>query len=317
LPEGEPKRLFNPPLPALRFSGPAFAYLKIAEGCVHRCRYCAIPGIRGGYRSRSLSAILAEARALLKTGVKELNVIAQDPMIWGMDFKARKTLTDLLRALDRLKGDFWIRVLYSYPSEITDDFLLWLNTSRHAVKYIDVPLQHTDAGVLKAMGRGGAVKATQHAASRLRAAVPGVTLRTTVMTGFPGESEAAFARLLADVKTMAFDRLGAFAFSPEEGTPAATMKNTPPAAVARKRMRAVMAAQRAVWKKRARAHIGETHRALVVAPGIARMASQAPDVDGVTILDVPAHAPAPEVGTFVDVVLTAVEGYDFKGTPKA
>lgn len=314
IPSEAPRRVFDPPFPELRFTGGAFAYLKIAEGCVHRCSYCAIPGIRGKYRSRPMKSILAEARALLKSGVKELNVIAQDPMLWGTDLKGGKKLVDLLRALDKLRGDFWIRVLYSYPSEITDDYLDWLNTSRHAVKYIDVPLQHTDPAVLKAMARGGAVKATLNAAVCLRAAVPGVTLRTTVMTGFPGETEEAFERLLSDVKRMRFDHLGAFAFSPEEGTAAFDMPGCPPAKTARKRERAVMSAQRKVWAEKAKAMKGGTYRALVVAPGVARLESQAPDVDGVVLLRRAVRGscePAP--GEFVDVVLTAVDGYDFRG----
>jgi len=310
MPSSPPSRLFDPPVPALRFTGSAFAYLKIAEGCAHRCSYCAIPGIRGRYRSRPMKGILAEARALLKTGVRELNVIAQDPMLWGVDLKGGERLVDLLRALDGLRGDFWIRVLYSYPSEITDEYLDWLNTARHAVKYVDVPLQHTDPAVLKAMARGGAVKATLSAAERIRAAVPGVTLRTTVMTGFPGETDEAFARLLADVKRMAFDHLGAFAFSPEEGTRAASMPGRPPASVARRRERAVMAAQRRVWSARAGKMVGGVFRALVVAPGVARLESQAPEVDGVVILE---RRGAPPAGEFADVLITSVDGYDFRG----
>ena len=314
IPQTAPRRVFDPPVPALRFTGSAFAYLKIAEGCAHRCSYCAIPGIRGGYRSRSMKSVLAEARALLKTGVKELNLIAQDPMLWGIDLKGGKRLVDLLKALDRLGGDFWIRVLYSYPSEISDDFLEWMRTSRHAAKYIDVPLQHTDPAVLRAMARGGAVKATLAAAERLRAAVPGVTLRTTVMTGFPGETDEAFTCLLSDVKRMAFDHLGAFAFSPEEGTRAAEMAGRPSAAVARRRMRSVMSAQRKVWAAKAKTMLGRVFRALVVAPGVARMESQAPDVDGVVLLEKPRRgAAAPPVGEFADVLLTRVDGYDFRG----
>ena len=308
VPPGMPKKVFDPPLPALRLTGAAFAYLKVAEGCAHRCAYCAIPAIRGKFRSRPIKSILAEARALVKTGVKELNVIAQDPMLYGVDFRDGTNLVTLLRALDRIKGDFWVRVLYSYPSEITDEFLDWMNTSPHAVKYIDVPLQHTDPQILKAMARGSAVKATLEAAERLRAAVPGITLRTTVMTGFPGETPAAFARMLADVKRMSFDHLGVFAFSPEEGTPAATLPRRPSLAVAERRAREVMALQKRIWSAKARKFVGKTFRALVVAPGVARLASQAPDVDGVVHLRHPAT-----VGAFIDVTLAKVRGFDFEG----
>ena len=307
VPPGMPKKVFDPPIPALRLTGAAFAYLKVAEGCAHRCAYCAIPAIRGKFRSRPLKSILAEARALVKTGVKELNVIAQDPMLYGVDFRDGTNLVTLLRALDKIPGDFWVRVLYSYPSEITDAFLDWMNTSPHAVKYIDVPLQHTDPKILQAMARGSAVKATLAAAERLRAAVPGVTLRTTVMTGFPGETPATFKRMLADVKRMSFDHLGVFAFSPEEGTPAATLPRRPSLAVAERRAGEVMALQKRIWSAKARAYVGKTFRALVVAPGVARLASQAPDVDGVVHL-----RRAAEVGAFVDVTIGKVRGFDFE-----
>ena len=314
--EGVPKKFDCQRVPGLRLSGKAFAYLKIAEGCAHRCAYCAIPAIRGGYRSRPLRALLKEARDFVRTGVKELNLIAQDPMLYGVDIKPsagrpKTTLETLLRALDRMRGDFRVRVLYSYPSEITEGFLDWMRTSPRAVKYVDVPLQHTDPDILKAMARGSAVRATQTAAARLRAAVPGVTLRTTVMTGFPGETAAAFRRLLADVKRMQFDHLGVFAYSPEEGTAAAKMKGRPPAKVAEARALRVMAAQKAIWAKKAKAMIGRTLPALVVAPGVARLESQAPDVDGVVRLDPAATAAC--VGQFVAVRLAEVRGYDFTG----
>ena len=307
VPPGLPKKVFDPPIPALRLTGAAFAYLKVAEGCAHRCSYCAIPAIRGKFRSRPLKSILAEARALIKTGVKELNVIAQDPMLYGVDFRDGTNLVTLLRALDKIPGDFWVRVLYSYPSEITDAFLDWMNTSSHAVKYVDVPLQHTDPKILVAMARGSAVKATREAAERLRAAVPGITLRTTVMTGFPGETPAAFTRMLADIKRMSFDHLGVFAFSPEEGTPAAMLPRRPSLAVAERRAREVMALQKRIWSAKARKHVGQTFHALVVAPGVARLASQAPDVDGVVHLRRLA-----EIGTFVDVTIGKVRGFDFE-----
>ena len=306
VPPGMPKRVFDPPVPALRLTGAAFAYLKIAEGCAHKCAYCAIPAIRGKYRSRPAKSILAEAKQLVKTGAKELNIIAQDPMLYGVDFCDGTDLVSLLRKIDKISGDFWVRVLYSYPSEITDGFLDWMNTSPHAVKYIDVPLQHTDPKVLAAMARGSAVKATLSAAERLRAAVPGVTLRTTVMTGFPGETPAAFKRLLADVKRMSFDHLGAFAFSPEEGTAAASMLRRPSRTVAERREREVMALQKRIWAAKARRFVGKTFRALVVAPGVARLESQAPDVDGVVHLSRLAKP-----GTFIDVTIAKARGFDF------
>ena len=315
--EGVPKKFGCQRIPGLRLSGKAFAYLKIAEGCAHRCAYCAIPSIRGKYRSRPMNAILKEARDFVRTGVRELNIIAQDPMLYGVDFKPvsgkpRVNLVTMLNALDRIRGDFMVRVLYSYPNEITDEFLEWMRTSPRAVKYVDVPLQHTDPDVLKAMARGSAVKATQEAAERIRAAVPGVTLRTTVMTGFPGETATAFARLLADVKRMEFDHLGVFAYSPEEGTAGASMKGRPSMKVAQSRALKVMAVQKRIWDRKAKAMTGLVFPALVVSPGIARLESQAPDVDGVVRLCEEDAAVAP-VGEFVPVRLIKAQGYDFVG----
>lgn len=308
--EGVPQEWVEPKMPALRFTGKAFAYLKIAEGCVHRCAYCAIPAIRGKYRSRPLESIVKEAKALLATGCRELNIVAQDPMLYGVEWKKSggPTLVDLLWRLDKLKGDFWVRVLYSYPNEITDDFLVWMLTAKHAVKYIDVPLQHTVPEVLAKMNRRAAIAATRSAAEVLRDVVPGVTLRTTILTGFPGETEVRFRALLADLARMQFDHLGAFAYSPEKGTKGAKMKGRPSHAVALAREKAVMDQAAALWKVKAKRMLGEVHRALVVAPGVARMQSQAPDVDGVTYLDAVVR-----VGEFVDVRLRRVRGFDFVG----
>ena len=295
-------------VPGLRLTGKAFAYLKIAEGCLHRCAYCAIPAIRGAYRSRPLRSVLREARALVASGCRELDVVAQDPMAWR---EGSLRLPDLLRRIDTISGDFWVRVLYSYPSEISEEFLDWMRTSPHAVRYIDVPIQHTVPEVLERMNRKGAVAASRAAAERLRAAVPGVTLRTTVLTGFPGETEARFRMLMSDLRTMAFDHLGAFAYSPEAGTPGARMRPRPSAAAARARERQVMAQQAAIWRERAARLLGGEFRALVVAPGVARLPSQAPDVDGVVFLE--GDAAASPVGDFVRVRLVRRRGFDFVG----
>ena len=301
---GVPQSWVEPKMPALRLTGKAFAYLKIAEGCAHRCAYCAIPSIRGKYRSRPLKSILREAKALIASGCRELNVVAQDPMLWA---EKGRTLPDLLWTLDRIKGDFWVRVLYSYPSEITEDFLIWMLTSKHAVRYMDVPIQHTVPAVLEKMNRKRAIEQSRAAAEVLREVVPGITLRTTIMTGFPGETAARFKELMADLKRMQFDHLGAFAYSPEEGTKGAKMKGRPRRAVAEERERLVMEQQERIWKLKAKRMIGQEFVALVVAPGVARMESQAPDVDGVVYVD------CDEVGAFVKVRLVKVKGFDFIG----
>jgi ribosomal protein S12 methylthiotransferase len=304
---GVPQEWIEPKMPALRFTGKAFAYLKIAEGCAHRCAYCAIPAIRGKYRSRPVKSILKEAKALIATGCRELNIVAQDPMLYGIDFKDGKTsLTDLLWKLDRIPGDFWVRVLYSYPSEITEEFIDWLNNSKHAAKYVDVPLQHTVPEVLVKMNRRQAIEASLVAADALRLTVDEVTLRTTIMTGFPGETESRFRRLLADIRRMQFDHLGAFAYSPEEGTKGAKLKGRPSRKKALEREKAIMEAAAEIWAVKAKRMLGGVYKALVTAPGVARMESQAPDVDGVTYVD------SDQVGEFINVKLTKVKGFDFK-----
>lgn len=310
---GVPEKWVESKMPGFRLSGKAFAYLKIAEGCAHRCAFCAIPSIRGKYRSRPLKDIVKEAKALLASGCRELVVVAQDPMLYGVDLNKdlakndskRVNLSKLLWKLDELDGDFWVRVLYSYPSEIDADFIDWMLRAEHSVKYVDVPIQHTDPDVLANMGRKSAIDASLAAAELLREVIPDVTLRTTVMTGFPGETKIRFERMLSDLRRMQFDHLGAFAFSPEEGTRAAKMKGRPSAKVAAEREEAVMAQQETIWQARAERLVGRTFRALVVAPGIARMESQAPDVDGVTLVD------CDDVGEFINVKITEVNGFDF------
>ncbi len=306
---GVPKGWQEPPLPAFRLSGFAHAYLKIAEGCNHRCTYCAIPLIRGRYTSRPMASILREARALVETGCRELNVIAQDPMRWK---DGKHNLVSLLREIDRIKGDFWVRVLYSYPNELTEDFIVWMMTSPHAVKYVDIPIQHTVPAVLEKMNRARAVEASRSAAEVLREIVPDITVRTTIMTGFPGETEARFKEMLADLKRMQFDHLGAFAYSPEEGTKAASFRGKVKREVAEARERLVMKQQEEIWKLKSARMLGKAFRALVVARGVARMESQAPDVDGVVFLT-GRNGSFAQVGDFVKVQLMEVEGFDFIG----
>ena len=302
---GVPGKWEEQKVPGLRLTGRAFAYLKIAEGCVHRCSYCAIPSIRGAYRSRPMRSILREARALVATGCRELNVIAQDPMLWR---DGKRRLADLLWALDRIPGRFWVRVLYSYPSEIDGDFASWLMTAKHAAKYVDMPIQHTVPEVLAKMNRRRTAEAVECLADDLRLLVPDVTLRTTVLVGFPGETEARFRRLLSDVARMQFDHLGAFAYSPERGTKGAKLGGRPSQAAARSRERQVMELQRRIWDSRARRQVGKVLPALVLAPGVARLESQAPDVDGVTRIDC---ADPQLVGEFVKVEISGVDGFDF------
>jgi ribosomal protein S12 methylthiotransferase len=304
---GVPKKWVEPHLPALRFTGKAFAYLKIAEGCNHRCTYCAIPSIRGKYRSRPIESILREAQALIQTGCREINIVAQDPMLWK---NSGYRLVDLLEAIDSIKGDFWVRVLYSYPSEIDSAFLDWMVSSPHAVRYIDMPVQHTVAEVLEKMNRASTIDAAVLLPDIVRSLVPGVTLRTTVLTGFPGETPLRFKKLLSDLRRLQFDHLGAFAYSPEKGTKGAEMSSRPSRQEALERERLVMEQQKAIWECRSKKMVGSKFKALVVAPGGARMESQAPDVDGVTFVK---DALAEDVGSFIDVKIVRRKGFDFVG----
>ena len=312
IPPGLPTRTFDKPIPALRLSGRSVAYVKIAEGCNHACAFCAIPQFRGRLRSRPPEVILAEARALLETGAREINLVAQDVTAYGKDRRG-PGLAHLLRELDALEGDFWVRWLYGFHNHVTDDLLEAMAGARHVLPYFDLPIQHCAPDILRAMRRADTIRAIETFPQRLRAAVPGATLRTTCMVGFPGETEDHFKALLDYVRAVRFDHLGAFVFSPEEGTPAADLPGLPDPETAERRRRELMETQRAITRAIDRARVGQTARALILAPhgedgALARLPHQAPDVDGLTRI---AHLPeglAP--GDFADVRVTGVRGYD-------
>lgn len=310
---GLPVRTFDKPIPALRLTGPVFAYMKVAEGCNHACAFCAIPLFRGRLRSRPAEALLAEARALIETGCREINLVAQDVTAYGKDRRDGSSLAGLLRALDALEGDFWVRWLYGFHNHVTDDLLEAMAGARHVVPYFDLPIQHCAPDVLRAMRRADTIRAIESFPARLRAAVPGATLRTTCMVGFPGETEDHFKALLDYVEAVRFDHLGAFVFSPEEGTAAAALPGLPPPEVARRRHRELMEAQRRIARERNRGRVGTRARALIVDyrgedGAVARLPHQAPEVDGLTRI---AHVPeAVRPGDFVDVRVTGVRGYD-------
>jgi ribosomal protein S12 methylthiotransferase len=311
---GGPVKVYNPAYPTLLFTGGPFAYLKIADGCNHRCAYCAIPGIRGRYRSRPAEDLVAEARGMVAAGVRELNLISQDSMRYGADLEDGTTLAGLLRRLDALEGEFWLRVLYGYPAGVTDDVLDALNTSRHLCRYLDLPVQHSHPEILRAMNRGKAVETTRDLAPRLRQAVPGIVLRTTCLVGFPSETEEHFAHLLDYVARSRFDHLGVFAFSPEEGTAASGMGDTPPPEVAEERCRRLMALQKRIVKERARALKGTGDTALLLrrerCGWVGRLPRQAPEVDGETrVTGVSDRAKA---GDFQRVSISGARGYDLE-----
>ena len=310
---GLPTRTFDKPIPALRLSGQIFAYAKIAEGCNHACAFCAIPQFRGHLRSRPMEAIEAEVRELIATGTREINLIAQDVTAYGKDLRNGSSLAALLRRLDALEGDFWLRWLYGFHNHVTDELLEVMAGAKHIVPYFDLPIQHAHPDILRAMRRADTIAAIDTFPERLRAAVPGATLRTTCMVGFPGETEEHFQALLDYIQRVRFDALGTFIFSPEAGTAAADLPGLPPPEVARDRLARLMSAQRAIAKERNRERVGITARALILSRtptggALARLPHQAPEVDGLTRL---AHLPeGVNPADFLPVTLTGTRGYD-------
>jgi len=310
---GAAKKVYNPLYPTLLFTGGPFAYLKIAEGCNHRCAYCAIPNIRGAFRSRGMDDLLREAGAMVRAGVREINLISQDSMMYGTDLAERRPrIAELVRRLDELDGAFWLRILYGYPAGVTDEVLEVLNMSRHVCRYLDLPIQHSHPAILKAMNRSSAVQATADLAGRLRQAVPGIVLRTTCLVGFPGETEAHFEHLLEALERARFDHVGVFAYSPEEGTPAFG-RAAPDMAVAEERCGRLMALQKRIVRERAKTLRGTFDTALLLRRSKAgewraRLPRQAPEVDGETrVTGVPESAKA---GDFMRVEITGAKGYD-------
>lgn len=263
-----------------------FAYLKIAEGCSNHCAYCAIPSIRGEFRSRPSEDILAEAKDLAARGVKELIVVAQDTTRYGEDLYGKSALPALLKALSKIEGIEWIRVLYCYPERITDELLDVMASCDNIANYLDIPLQHADASVLKAMNRKGDKESLLALLSKIRAKIPDVTLRTTLITGFPGETEAAFETLCDFVKEAQFDRLGCFAYSPEEGTPAASFENQVDDDVKQERGEVIMEMQYRIFEERNRRNIGKIMKTVVEGYDpytdsyFGRTYRDAPEIDG-------------------------------------
>lgn len=294
------------------------AYLKISEGCDHTCAFCAIPSFRGAQRSRPVSSIVEEARRLAADGVVELNLIAQDTTDYGTDLKDGTTAAALLRALDQVDGLRWIRALYAYPNRITPDFIAALAEGRRLARYLDLPLQHADADLLKAMRRGGSGESHLRLLESLRRGVPQIALRTTFIVGFPGETEARFRTLLDFVRQARFDRVGAFVYSEEKGTPAATLADDVPDEVKEERRRHLMEVQEEIALERQQAQVGRTLTVLVEGAHeesdlllAGRTEWQAPEIDGGVIL-----TDAPRVlhpGEFVEVRVDEAHPHDLVG----
>jgi ribosomal protein S12 methylthiotransferase len=289
------------------------AYLKIAEGCDRICAFCAIPGIRGRFQSRSLESLVTEARQLAAAGVRELNLIAQDSTSWGKDLEARDggrlRLDAVLRSLDEVEGLDWVRLLYVYPSAVTNELIAALASGRRVLPYVDVPLQHASDAMLRAMKRGTTADRQRRLVERLRAEIPNVAIRTTFIVGFPGETEADFEALCDFVRESRFDRVGVFRYSDEEGTAARDLPGKVSKRAARERHRALLDLLRELQAEKLAELVGREVEVLVDAGGrdraVARMRSQAPDIDGNVLL----HGAA-KTGDLIRVRVTAVRGAD-------
>ncbi|HEX8149451.1 MAG TPA: 30S ribosomal protein S12 methylthiotransferase RimO [Pyrinomonadaceae bacterium] len=297
-----------------------FAYVKIAEGCDRPCAFCFIPQMRGHFRSRRFGSVVAEAKQLAGQGVREIILVAQDSSRYGEDLGERDALAHLMRELCRLEGVEWVRVMYTYPTHIGDAFLDVLAEEPKAVKYLDMPLQHASQNVLKLMKRGGNRASLERLIGRVRARVPGIAVRTTFITGFPGETEEDFAELLAFVKNVEFDRVGVFTYSDEEGTPAFDLPGKVDAKVARERRAKLMRAQSRISLKKNRGRVGEVVRVLFEGASEetdllwqGRMGTQAPEIDGCVLINDAPEGFAPEPGQFVNVEITEAQQYDLVG----
>ena len=311
---GDAKKVYNPVYPTLLFTGGPFSYLKIADGCDHRCAYCAIPLIRGSFRSRDIEDIVKEASSMVSAGVKELNLISQDSLMYGVDRAKKPQIVELVKRLDEIEGDFWLRILYGYPAGVTDELIELFNTAKHLCRYLDLPIQHSHPDILKSMNRSPAIKATTGLTQRLRQAIPGVTLRTTCLVGFPGETDAHFEHLLQTLEASEFDHLGVFGYSPEEGT-AAFDRDAPDIDVVEERCQRVMALQKKIATKRMAALKGKHDTALLLrkkvkGEWIARLARQAPEVDGETFIS---HVvKTAKAGDFISVEITGAHDFDLR-----
>jgi len=294
---------------------PWTAYLKISEGCDHTCTFCAIPGIRGKHRSKPIERLVEEAKQLAASGAKELNLVAQDTTAYGMDLYGRLALPELLTALAEVKEIKWLRLLYCYPTMVRQPLLDVLRDNPKVIPYIDMPLQHGDDLMLKAMKRGGSVEQYKRLFGKMRETLPDLTLRTTFLVGFPGETDAHFANLLDFVTEMRFDRLGVFTYSAEEGTPAFALDNPVPNKVMRARRDALMAAQQGISLQNNRKWLGRELDVLVEArrgaDAAGRSFRDAPEIDGTVLVKDCDAAP----GTFVSARVSAAEPYDLEAVP--
>ena len=293
------------------------AYLKIAEGCSNFCTYCAIPMIRGKFRSRKIEDVLEEARELAAGGVTELIVVAQDTSRYGEDLYGKSRIAELLKELCRIDGFKWIRTLYMYPERLTDEIIDTIADEQKLVKYLDIPIQHCNAQVLRRMNRQGDREWLSALMKKIRERIPGITLRTTLITGFPGETGEQFEELAEFINEVRFDRLGCFAYSEEEGTPAARMTDQIPVEERQRRAAVIMEQQMFISDELAEMAVGQQREVLCegydedMGMFFGRSAADAPDIDGMVYFN--AEEP-PEDGEYVAVTVESAEDGDLFGT---
>lgn len=296
-----------------------WAYLKIGEGCSNRCTYCTIPSIRGNMRSRSMENVIEEAKQLAELGVKELILIAQDTTSYGLDLYGELKLPELINELCKIDSIEWIRLLYCYPDRITDELVETIKNQDKVVNYIDLPLQHADDKILKAMNRRGDQALIRSVISKLRAEIPDVVIRTTFIVGFPGEGEEEFETLAEFVNEIEFDRLGVFTFSPQEGTPAFDMEGQVDEDVKTRRGEVIMQDQYSIMEEKNNEKIGKTYKVVVEEYDgysdsyTGRTYMDAPEIDGLVKFTSQKDL---DVGDFVDVEIFDVEDYDLIGEAK-
>jgi ribosomal protein S12 methylthiotransferase len=318
---GLPSYLYDHVTPRLRSTPPYTAYLKVSEGCDHKCAFCIIPELRGPHRSRSIDSIIREAELLAQGGVKEINLIAQDLTAYGRDRKDGTTLYGLLRDLDQVPDVIWIRLLYAYPNYLDGALLELIRDSNKICSYLDIPFQHVSRAILQRMRRGKSGSAVRETVQKLRAAIPGLTLRTSLIVGFPGETEADFKQLLDFVEETGFERLGVFKYSDEEGTAAAKLENRLPAEEIERRWQEVMDLQAEISRNKNEALIGTIQRVMMCGADAetqqlhGRTQAHAPEVDGVVyITGADAYGYSkPSAGTLADVKITQALEYDLIG----
>ena len=314
-----PYYLYDENSPRLLTTPRYTAYIKIAEGCDRPCSFCIIPKIRGHYRSRPLQSILNEARYLSESGVKEVVLISQETTRYGDDLGLKHGLSDLLRQLATLEGLHWVRFLYCFPSQVDDALLTTMREVPKVCKYMDMPLQHANGRILRSMKRGGNAESLKRLVGHIREQVPGVTMRTSMIAGYPGETEEEFSELCSFVEEMQFDRLGTFTYSDEVGTASQLLGQKLGARVINSRRSRLMQIQARISKKKNRQHLGQRYPLLVEGQSEetdllwqGRLESQAPRIDGVVLInDVEGVAPNP--GDFRSVEITQTLDYDLVG----